>query len=473
GFQQPEAKARHDRLLHDGKTDEAARIYDQLYVPDEPARLAALKGVLQTAGDRASDVVLSVLASGDAAAQQVAIQHVEQIGSAGIRSLAAGRSKLPLDAQIHLISALGIRGDAAGLPTVLAALDSDHHDVRLAALRALGGVGNASAVPRLVQVMQAGNDAGDAARESLETLSAEGVDAKLVEAMQQTDDAARRAQLIEILDRRRDADAVPALLQEILHRDASVRRRAMAALGRLAGEADVAGMIDGLVRVEDGGERDEAEKAITAVCNRIPDETRKGEVLLTIYNRASADDQSSILQVLGRLGGEKPLQTIRTAIADVDVQRHDSGVRAICNWPDSSVAEDLLKLAETDRDQANRVRALRALARVAVLPSERSEESKLQLLKDGMRLAGRDDERKLILDRAREARTVETARFAATFLDDPAVAERACRTIVEIAHRREIRGPHQEEFDKLLARVAQVTKDRGLADRARSYMTQK
>jgi hypothetical protein len=53
-------------------------------------------------------------------------------------------------------------------------------------------------------------------------------------------------------------------------------------------------------------------------------------------------------------------------------------VRAICNWPDSAVSEDLLKLAESAGDEANRIRALRALARVAVLPSDRSEASKLQ-----------------------------------------------------------------------------------------------
>ncbi len=461
-----------DRMAEAGQRAEAAAIYKELNTPDEPARLAALKGVLRTAGDSAGAIVLDALGSDDRAAHRVAIHHVDELSSGGIRMLAAGWSKLPADGQMLLLAALGTRGDEAGLPAVLAALDSSEENVRIVAIRALGGVGNASAAARLIEIMQSGGDAGNAAREALGTTWAEGVDAELVKATRQAEDPGQRAQLIEILDRRRAAIAVPALLQEMLHEDSNVRRRAMSALGNLAGAGDIDGMLKGLIRLQDAGERDEAEKAITAVCSRIADESQQVEVILTVYKRSPADDKSIILPVLGRIGGEMALQTVRAAISGSDAGQHDSGVRALCNWPDSAVAEDLLKLAETDREESNRVRALRALARVAVLPGERTEENKLQLLKDGMRLATRDDERKLILDRAREARTVETARFAASFLDNPALAERACRTIIEVAHRREIREPNQDEFNKLLAEVVQVTKDRGLADRARGYMTQ-
>jgi len=460
-----------DRLLAAGQTAEAAAIYRELNAPGEPARLAALKGVLRTAGDRAAAIVLDVLAKDDPAAHRVAIQHVHELSGDAIRELASAWNKLPAEGQVRLLDALGTRGDPAGLSAVSAALDSDDTEVRIAAIRALSGVGNAAILPRLIDLMQAGGDAGNAARTAIEAVWAEGADEALVDAMKRTDDPGRRAQLIEILERRRAAVAVSALLQESLHDDANVRRRAMSALGQLAGDEDVAGMLKGLIRSSEGGERDEAEKAIAAVCARIPDDTRRVDVVLAVYQNSSNADRVIILPVLGRIGSDRALQTVRAAIASSDAGEHDSGVRAICNWPDAAVAEDLLKLAETAPDEANRIRALRALARVAVLPGDRSEENKLRLLEDGMRLAARDEERNLILDRAREARTVESALFAARFLDAPALAERACRTIVEIAHRREIREPNQAAFNQLLERVARTTKDANLADRAKSYIS--
>ena len=460
-----------DRLLAAGQTAEAAAIYRELNVPGEPARLAALKGVLRTAGDQAGAVVLAVLADDDPAIHRVAVQHVHELSGNAIRDLAIGWTKLPAEGQVRLLGALGTGGDPAGLPAVLAAVASDDADVRIAAIRALGGVGNAASLPQLIKIMQTGGDAGQAARGSIEAVWAEGADEALVDAMKRTEDPGQRAVLIEILERRRAVAAVSALLQEILHDDANVRRRAMSALGQLAGAEDVAGMLKGLIRSSEGGERDETEKAIAAVCARIPDDAQQVDVVVAVYQRSPDEQRAIILPVLGRIGSARALQTVRAAIASSDPREQDSGVRAICNWPDSAVSEDLLKLAESAADDANRIRALRALARVAVLPSDRSEESKLQLLEHGMRLAARDEERNLILDRAREARTVESARFAARFLDNPALAERASRTIVEVAHRREIREPNQQEFNQLLERVARTTKDAGLADRAKTYIS--
>ena len=71
--------------------------------------------------------------------------------------------------------------------------------------------------------------------------------------MKKTEDRGRRALFIEILDQRRAPAAVPALLQEVASDDGNVRRRAIAALGHVAGPADVANLIHGLA--QDPGRR--------------------------------------------------------------------------------------------------------------------------------------------------------------------------------------------------------------------------
>ena len=104
-----------------------------------------------------------------------------------------------------------------------------------------GGVGDCSTVPLLVQAIQNGGDAAGPARHSLETVFADGVDQALVDTMKKTEDRGRRALFIEILDHSRVPSAVPALLQEVASDDGNVRRRAISALGNVAGPEDVAG----------------------------------------------------------------------------------------------------------------------------------------------------------------------------------------------------------------------------------------
>lgn len=253
----------------------------------------------------------------------------------------------------------------------------------------------------------------------------------------------------------------------------------MAALGRLASERDVQDMVFAMFGLKDPGERDETEKAITAVCNRIPDEDRQAEPVLDLYQRlASRQSTTALLPVLGRIGGAKSLDAIRTALASRNADLYDGTVRGLCNWPDMSVADDLLKLAAGAKTEEQRIRTLRAFTRVISVRDEwfndpNMAQEKLALLKRAMPLAGRDDDRGLILQRAAAVRHVETLRFVAPYLNRPELAQQACRTVVELAHHRELRDPNKVEFDKALDKVIEVCKDRNLVDRAKGYKAER
>ncbi|MFQ6130650.1 MAG: HEAT repeat domain-containing protein [Armatimonadota bacterium] len=460
-----------ERLAEQGKTAEAETIYRELYESGDACRLGALEGMLNIAGDGAPTIVLRILSGRDAEAQRVAVGFVRHLDSRAIAALARGLPYLPASGQVALLDALGERRDRTALPAVLAAVGSENEQVRIAALRALGGVGDASSVSLLVETMLAGGEPGAAARRSLESVFADGVDQRLTDIMKSTEGPEDRATLIEILDRRRATSAVPALLEEILGEDGNVRRRAMSALGNLAQPDDVAGMIRGMMRIEDPGELDNAQQAITSVCRRIVERGEQAEPVLAVYGNAGERERNALLPLLGRIGGAQALSLIRAALAGGDSERFGSAVRAICSWPEADVAEDLARLAETVEDEGQRVEIVRALARVVVLPSGRSDLEKLALLKRAMKQAIRDEDRRLILDRAKEVRHFDTVRFAAAHLDSPKLAEQACRTIVDLLGRRELRGPNQAECDKILEKVIQVTNDRGRAERARELMS--
>ncbi len=457
------------KLCAEGKTAEAREIALRLYHLDQPTKLAGLEGLLHSRGEDVAMTILRALANNDALERSAAVGFVGQVGSDAVKQLAAGLTELPAAGKIALLQALGARRDRAALPAVAAAAASDDPAVKAAALAALGGLGDRSTVPLLVQAIEKGGDAANSARHSLETIFADGVDQALVETMKQTGDRGRRALFIEILDQRRAVAAVPAFLEELASDDGNVRRKAISALGNVAGPEDAASLIRALLKIRDAGERDEAGRAVAAVCGRMVDDSQQADPVLTAYGNVSGEDQLLLLPVLGRIGGKKVLAVVREAVASSDPKRRESGQQALFHWPDSTVADDLANLAEQARDDALKVRAIHELARVVILPGDRSDDARLAFLARAMKQATRNEDRRMILDKVREIHTLPAVRFAAGFLDQPRLASQACATVADLLHHDEVRNANRAEVNKIIDQVVAASKDKSLVERVKSF----
>jgi hypothetical protein len=103
------------------------------------------------------------------------------------------------------------------------------------------------------------------------------------------------------------------------------------------------------------------------------------------------------------------------------------------------------------------------------LPDDRTDAQRLELLRQAMSMSQREAERDLILQRARAVRIVETLRFVLRYVDQPEHTERACETIVELAHHRSLRDANQPEFHAALDKVIEVSGSETLVDRAQRY----
>ena len=462
-------------LLSRGEKAAARSIAELLFQPREPApaRLAGLELWMRTTGFRAANTVLQVLAEGNYQESNAVVGFVANLDSQGIKILADGLPNLPKAGQVLLLGALGAKRDRIAMRAIAEAAANGDPAIRKAGLAALGGVGDGSTVPLLVKAIQDGAEAASTARHSLETVFADGVDQALIETLKKTDDPGRRALFIEILDHRRAASAVPILLEEVASDDANVRRRAIAALGNVGNPEDVVGMIKGLLAIKDAGERDEVGRAVAAVCARAAEEARQADPVLAAYDNASPTEQLLLLPVLGRIGGEKSLALVRQAVSSPDEARRQSGHQALFNWPDSAAASDLAKLAETTADKDLKIRAVRELARVAALPGSLSDDDRLALLKRGFNQASRNEEKRLILDRAREVHSFAAVKFAAVHMAEPRLASQAIATVVDLLHRDEIRKPNQAAADSILDQVIRLSKDKSLIERAKSFKSAK
>lgn len=461
-----------NRLLAKGEIHKAAELFGDLTGEGEPeaVRMSAVHGQIAASGDWQTVVSIAQFLRGDdLAAARVAAGHVADLDSVRAKRLAGILGDLSPAHQILLVQALALRADKNVLPEVLKLAKSDDAGVRIAAIRALATLGDASVVELLLTGLAEGGRAASAARHALEAVYGEGVEAKIIASMQSATNL--RALLIEVLHRRRAVAAVPALLEETGHADVEIRRRAMAALSELAEIDDVPAMVAGVLTAERGAERDSAEKAVMLLCNRVADRQQRADPVLAVYAKASETDQSALLPLLGRIGGAQAFEKVRAALASDDKDLYGVGVRSISNWPDGDVAPQLLEIFQTADDEGHKLRAMRAFIRVIALRNERPNEESLDLLKQAMDLCERDEERNLILSRtiSAEIRSIEALRFVLPYVNNPATAQMACRAIVGLSHHRYLRRPNQEEFNKALSEVIRVSNDVALRDQARRY----
>ena len=422
-------------------------------------------------GDELVQSIINLLGDKDKDLRTVGLEQVREQakGPAATKRFAAMLPKLEPEAQIGLLDALADRGDRTARPAVVGMLKNNEPLVRAAAIRALGPLGESGDVPILVASLgKPAEPENTAALAALVRLSGPAVNPAIVAELEKARPNVR-ARLLGVLATRRAVDAIPAMLAAARDADAGVRAAALEGLSQLARPERLPELVSLLLAAPDGRQHEAAERAITLCCERIANPAKRADPLLAVYAKLGDRDRRALLPTLGRLGGPAVLKIVEAATADADASQRTAGLRALCNWPDGSVAVRLLELSKTAAEPGQRRMAILALIRVAPLPDGRPAAEKLRLLKSAMELATRDQDRELIIKRAQAIRTMDTLRYVASYLNDPRLAQQACATIVELAHHRDLREPNQAEFHRLLDQVIAMSKDPVVVERARRY----
>ncbi|MHC4624910.1 MAG: HEAT repeat domain-containing protein, partial [Planctomycetota bacterium] len=474
-----------DKFLAEGDMSWAVRIYMHMYsaAAPVPVQAAALRGMVTAMPGRADTMLIGVLKGDDEQMRAVAVGLLREVPSPELVEAVTGELvNLSVMGQVQVLSALGDRGDRSALGAVVDATGSREAEVRVAAFGALGALGDASHVKMLARAAASTKDAEqEAAREALyrlRGLTAEQaakvggvtVNQVILSSIGESEPKVK-VELIRSIGRRNVTAGVGTLLRTARDPQQEVRLESLKALKTVAGEKDLAALIELLIDARSETERSEAENTAAAVARRIEDESRRADkVLAVLPSVTQSQARSSLLAVLGKIGGSDALGGLRKALADEDVEVRISAIRALSDWPTPEPVKDLGSVARKSADQKERVLALRGFVRLIGLDSERPTERRVAMYKESMNLASSVAERRAVLSGLGNLKSLEALQMTADYLDDSTLRREAEAAVVRIAESTH--ASHPKQTKAVLQEIVRLSRNESLRQRAQEIIEQ-
>jgi HEAT repeat protein len=442
-----------------------ARLLDQR-TTEPRLRAAALPILVRALGEKSLPRLLQALREDGTPAQWTAAGQLRQVpGRPATLAMCSWLPSLPAGTQALVISALADRGDSAAAPALLA-LRKASPAVRVAALRALGRLGDATCVsPLLAAALSGTSQENAAARDSLLSLRGARVDAALMVALRDGPPA-QQALAVQFLSDRRAPGLVPTLMSKAHSAQFVVSSAALRALREQGGPEQLPGLL-GLLVARPTDRRDEVSAAIAEIARRGSTQAQRTDALLKALSSAARPaDKADILGILGEVGGPQALKALRGSLASPDATLRTAALRRLAEWPTDEPLSDLLAAVQSGAP-SQRVIALRGALRLAG-EGQRLPSQTLALYQDLLSKTQGPEEKRLVLSGLSKLNTLQALRYASEFLSDDSVKAEARLCVLSLAHATA--APWREETKALVRPLADQTDDSAAAQQAKAIL---
>ena len=425
-----------ERLLEEGRSAEAIEIFDEVRKADVPKqrKLEATRGAILARKEKGIPLLIEQLHSPDKALFQLALSTARELPAGQVdEALAAELGRTVPQRAALVVEAMADRKDGVVLPAVLKAANGGPKEVRLAAVAALGRVGDASCLPPLLQAaLETDPDLVHAAKVALAELPAGAVDRDIVSRLGQAH-GPMYPLLIEVVGKRR-IDAVPALVKALGNDDKAVRSVALASLGETVSAKDLSVLVGQVVAPKHAEDATAALEALKAASVRMPDREACATELSKALAAAPAPAKKVLLEILAAVGGTKALAAVGGAAKSDDNDLKDVSSRLLGEWMTADAAPVLLDLAKTGSADKYQARALRGYVRIArqfVLP----EDERIAMCKKALDACRTPAEEKLVLEVLKRYPSEAGLRLALKALQVPELKDDATQTALAIAQK--------------------------------------
>ncbi len=452
-----------NRVLNEGKAAEALKIFQSLYTSETlgPERQAAFRGMVFASGPDGLGLVVDAIGSGDFASRNAALHAAVNLkGAEATKSLAdlAVGSKQPI--QLALIDCLVQRNDPAAMPAMVHLADSQVEPVRLAAIAALGSLGDDSVAELLAKKAATTSGAErNVARQALLDLNRGPVTARML-AMLNTDLPKLQAELLRAIGGRGDSSATPTLLDLAQHGKEDERAAALEAVGQLADASNIPKLVQLVATADSEDLRAQAADALGGVYARVPSTTdRDVEPLVKAVTTGSVETRVALLPICSELSQKTVREAVRAAVKESDARIRDAGVHALCDTHDPALLPDLLDLASGQSTDSVRALAVRGVVHLTSqeddvkIPKDKKIAAYTQLLKGNLNA----DQKRLVLSGIATVDDPDAIDLASSLLNDADVQNEAEQAV--IATCKFMAGPHPAKVRTALNKVIAGSKN--------------
>ena len=426
-----------ERFLKDGDKKRALQIYNQLYNSNEQRQVqyAALRGIILTSEEEASQLILNVLRSDNDELFPGAIQLVREIPpSEDLSAIAKALPEFSNTSQVQLLAALAGHKEPEVIKVMINQTKSGDEDVRIEALKALALSGDEEVVPILAQLAATKKGTEKVtARESLYRISGPNIDETIIQNLIDSN-SELKIEYINAVSERQIGQGIPILLSACESHDPTVRLASIKAIREIAQYRYLEKAVDLLIDPRSEQERKELEKAVVSIALRSPEGESGSKIIFSnLKNIKELPTRISLIDVLGKIGDATALPILRSSLADKNPEIQTAAVRALSGWPDSQPVKDLLNVAQTSSDDKIRILSLRGYVKLISLVTDKSREEILGMYQKAMTLATDNNEKRMVLSGLSEVKSLDALRFTTQYLNDQELQQEAATAIISIA----------------------------------------
>jgi len=423
------------------KTGAAFSTYEKLLADrtlPRSIRTAAMIGKISTAGDKAATMITDQLKGGDPDMQEAAISKIKDVyrpdAIGPVCNLLPG---LAWDAQVRLIPVLAGYPAARVMPAVLQAARAGAPPVRVAALNALGSVGDASTAPFLIETaVRATGPEQTAARNALALLRGEAVDDALLAMLGRKPSDEAMAEILLAVAERRIYSAKSQVTGCLDSTSPRVRVQALRTLRTIGTPSDMTTVLTFLLRGGSDSELAEGATTINALAQKVNSPDGRSNAVKAMMTRTrDPKERVRLCGILGRIGDDSSLALLRAALNEESDEIVDAAARAIAGWPTPAARDDMIQLVQKSKIETHRLLALQGFLRMIRSERYRKPEAAVADLRMAYVYSTRAEERKLILGALPNFACPEALELAGVLLGEPAVKAEAQAAIDKIRAR--------------------------------------
>jgi HEAT repeat protein len=393
--------------------------------------------------------------------QTTAIGLISEVeGKEVLRAAASVMKRLGKTQQIQLLSVLSDKGDKDGMGAVMSLISSRDEEVRSAAIETVGYLGGAESVTLLAQVAATSKGSvKEASREALARLKGKEVDAAIGERIQGAD-AAIKAELVHALGSRYASGQMAVLLKSAADSDRKVRAEAIKGLRDIAGQAEMSELVSLMSTNKSSGERGEIAKTISAAAGRMCDkEARADEVLKELGSVKDSEIKVSLLELLGKLGGDRAYSVLSKSMISEDEGVRVAAIKGLSAWEDARPADVLLASVMGGKSDREKVLSLRGYIALAGLNSV-DNVTKMKMYRKAMELCPSVNEKRLVFSGLSGTKDFAAMEMAVEYLDDAQLQAESQSAVLKVAFL--IRGTECGKVRPILQKVSKEAKSKSL-----------